>query len=210
MALSKHIQNLITNGEGQHLDFKFEISDARKIARTLSAFANSEGGTLLVGVRDNGAIAGIRTDEEVYMIESAAQVFCKPPVLFSFKNWEINGKNVLEIVVKESGTKPHLAPWKENEWKAFVRVKDENFIANSVQVEVWKRMYSEKQAVIKYSEQEQKLLTYLKVNEEISLRDFCRLCKIKYPLAKKILVNLISIGVLKIVLSESTATYKLL
>jgi predicted HTH transcriptional regulator len=205
--LSKHIQNLILQGEGQHLDFKFEISDAKKIARTLSAFANSNGGILLVGVRDNGAIAGIKTDEEVYMIESAAHIFCKPPVAFKYKNWQVDGKNVLEVIVEESESKPHLAPWKVGEWKAFVRVNDENFVANSVQVEVWKKHYSEGPTFVRYNRIEQELLAYLKVNNEISLRDFCRLCKIKYPLAKKILVNLITIGVLKIHFSESSATY---
>jgi len=53
-----HIQNLISEGEHQMLDFKFEISDSRRIARSLAAFANTDGGRLLVGVKDNGAIAG--------------------------------------------------------------------------------------------------------------------------------------------------------
>ena len=59
------IQRLIAEGEHLHQDFKFAISDARKIARTFSAFANAGGGHLLVGVKDNGVVAGIRTDEEI-------------------------------------------------------------------------------------------------------------------------------------------------
>ena len=43
-----HITKLIAEGEHQQLDFKFEISDAHKIARTLVAFANTGGGRLLV------------------------------------------------------------------------------------------------------------------------------------------------------------------
>ena len=67
--MNKYINNLISQGENLNLDFKFEISDAKKIARTFSAFANTKGGKLLIGVKDNGAIAGIRTDEEIFMIE---------------------------------------------------------------------------------------------------------------------------------------------
>ena len=52
------------------LDFKFEISDSKKIARTLVAFANTDGGRLLIGVKDNGSISGIRSEEEKYMIDS--------------------------------------------------------------------------------------------------------------------------------------------
>ena len=77
---TQYIQQLVAEGEHCHQDFKFEISDARKIARSLSAFANTEGGRLLVGVKDNGKIAGIRSEEEIYMIEAAANMYCQPKV----------------------------------------------------------------------------------------------------------------------------------
>ena len=64
---TEYIHLLIAEGEHQRQDFKFEISDARKIAKTLSAFANTDGGRLLIGVKDNGKIAGVRSDEEQYM-----------------------------------------------------------------------------------------------------------------------------------------------
>ena len=38
---TEYIHALIDEGEHQQQDFKFEISDARKIAKTLSAFANT-------------------------------------------------------------------------------------------------------------------------------------------------------------------------
>jgi len=52
--------------EGEHVsqDFKYFLSDTRKIARTLAAFANSKGGRLLVGVKDNGNIVGLKHQEE--------------------------------------------------------------------------------------------------------------------------------------------------
>ena len=60
---TQYIHQLVAEGEHDHQDFKFEISDARKIARSISAFANTGGGRLLVGVKDNGKIAGVRSDE---------------------------------------------------------------------------------------------------------------------------------------------------
>ncbi|WP_301747923.1 helix-turn-helix domain-containing protein [uncultured Duncaniella sp.] len=57
-----YIASLIEEGEYEHQDFKFAVSDARKIARSLSAFANNDGGRLLIGVKDNGAIAGVRNE----------------------------------------------------------------------------------------------------------------------------------------------------
>lgn len=198
---------MIGQGENQHLDFKFEISDAKKIARTFSAFANTGGGKLLVGVKDNGAISGIRTDEEVYMLESAADLYCRPRVPYTVKSWQADGKTILEVTIEESNEKPHMAPWKGDLWRAFVRVKDQNFIANAVQVQVWKNRRSGKPVLVKYNEIEKKLLQYLATNEEISLSGFTHLCKIKYPVAKRILVNLVAIGVLKIHFSEKITTF---
>ena len=98
---NKYIQDLINQGEHQRLDFKFEITDSRKIARTLVAFSNTDGGKLLIGVKDNGAIAGIKSIEEYHMIEAAAQMYCKPGINFDAKEWNIGGKKVLEISISK-------------------------------------------------------------------------------------------------------------
>jgi predicted HTH transcriptional regulator len=207
--LDTYIKNLIDQGENQHLDFKFEISDAKKIARTFSAFANSGGGKLLVGVKDNGVIAGIRTEEEIFMLESAADLFCQPKVEYFVKTWQINGKIILEVDIPESKLKPHLAPWKYNLWRAFIRVDDQNFLASSIQVAVWKKLLSGKETIIKYNVIEYSLFEYLKHNNVITLNEFCRLAKIKTPVAKKVLVNLVTIGVLSVKTYEKYSTFAL-
>ena len=92
------------------LDFKFEISDCKKIARSLVAFANTDGGRLLIGVKDNGVISGIRSEEEKHMIQTASEMFCNPNVYFQAKEWNINGKTVLEVIVPKSKYHKHKAP----------------------------------------------------------------------------------------------------
>lgn len=207
--IDPYIQGLIDQGENQHLDFKFEVSDAPKLARTFSAFANTEGGRLLIGVKDNGVIAGIRTEEEAYMIESSAHVFCTPKVEYTLKTWKIEGKVILEVIIPESQNKPHLAPWKEHIRKAFIRMEDENFVVNSVQVEIWKNKSSSQATLVEYKHEEEELLKYLNTHQEISMNGFCKLSKIKFPLAKKILVNLCTIGVVEIYYTEHSVNYRL-
>ena len=50
----------IGEGEHQRQDFKYKITDSAKLARTISAFANTDGGRLLIGVRDDGVLCGVR------------------------------------------------------------------------------------------------------------------------------------------------------
>lgn len=133
----KYIRTLIAQGEHQQLDFKFEISDARKIARTLSAFANTKGGRLLVGVKDNGRISGVRSDEEFYMIESAASLYCKPELGFDSHIHTIEGKNVLEIYISPAQKKPVYAQDERKRWMAYLRVRDESILAGIVQLRIW-------------------------------------------------------------------------
>jgi len=134
------ITKLIEQGEGLKLDFKFEVSDAAKIARSLTAFANTVGGVLLIGVNDDGSISGIKSEEELFMIEKAASNFCFPPVVFSSRNWRINGKNVLKIDIPKSIIAPHKAPDHNNELKVFVRIDDQNMLANGIQMKIWKKL----------------------------------------------------------------------
>ena len=84
-SLNSDLKKIIQGGENQQLDFKFEISDSRKIARTLVAFSNTDGGTLLIGVKDNGRIAGVRTDEEFFMVQAAAGMYCRPEIIIRVK-----------------------------------------------------------------------------------------------------------------------------
>lgn len=133
----KYIRSLIAQGEHQQLDFKFEITDARKIARTLSAFSNTLGGRLLVGVKDNGRISGIRSDEEYYMVESAAMLYCKPEVKFKSRIHSIEGKNVLEIYIPPVDLKPVYAKDDHKRWMAYIRVADESLLASVIQLRLW-------------------------------------------------------------------------
>jgi predicted HTH transcriptional regulator len=143
-SVATYIQKLIEQGENQQLDFKFEISDSRKIARTLCAFANTDGGTLLIGVKDNGRIAGVRTDEEYYMAEAAARMYCRPEISFATERWSVEGKTVLEIRIPPGTEKPYYALTDEGKWRAYRRVKDQNILAHPVWVKVWKRKSSPK------------------------------------------------------------------
>lgn len=205
-----HIQNLIQEGEHQMLDFKFEISDSRRIARSLAAFANTDGGRLLVGVKDNGAIAGVRSDEEIHMIEAAAEMYCQPPVRYSTEEWEINGKTVLEVIVPKDLAEKHKAPDNQGQYKIFVRVKDENLVADNVLIKVWRSNKLSRPAKITFTETEHLLLTYLTENKEITLGEFQQLAQIGRRKAEAILADFVIVGTIELVQTNQNTYFRLI
>jgi len=204
-----HLENLIAEGEHQQQDFKFRIDDSRKIARSLSAFANTDGGRLLVGVKDNGRIAGVRSDEEFHMVEAAAQLYTQPEVQFELRLWEVEKKSVLEIIIRKSTDRPHFAKDDKDQWKAYVRKDDQNIVANQVLQRVWKQKASRKGVGVAYTETEEKLFAHLRAEGSITFSKFCRMGQIHHKEAESILVKLICWDLIEMIISDKGYTYQL-
>jgi predicted HTH transcriptional regulator len=208
--MSNHVYDLIDQGEHQELDFKFEISDARKIARTLSAFSNTDGGKLLIGVKDNGKIAGVRSEEEYHMIEAAASLYCRPEIDFSVKRWNVQGKTVLEVDIPSLDRRPCLAKNEENRWLAYVRVGDQNFLASNVLIRVWQKESRRSGILLEYGDPQEILLEYLQTHKSITVSKFCRLARIRKQLAEEILSDLIVLEVLDAEVTEKGTKYHII
>lgn len=141
---SYYIASLIEQGEHEQQDFKFAIPDARKIARSLSAFANHSGGRLLVGVKDNGNIAGVRSEEDVYMIEQAAEMHCVPPQEIRVTPFKVDGGlMVVRVEIEPSKLRPVCVREADGQLKAYYRVRDENILATPLMVRAWRRASSD-------------------------------------------------------------------
>lgn len=188
---NEYIYGLIGEGEHTQQDFKFEISDARKIAKSLSAFSNTIGGRLLIGVKDNGRIAGIRSDEEIYMIEAAAQVYCEPQVEFGLKDYRIEGRTVLEVTIPEAENKPVLAKDENGKGWAYLRIADENILATPIHLRVWREAKSPKGCLVTYTDREQQLLSCMQEQGEVSFSRLCRLSGLPRPVTESLLAKFI-------------------
>lgn len=204
----KYLTGLIQRGEDLHTDFKFEISDSKKIARSFSAFANTDGGRLLVGVKDNGKISGIRSEEEVFMVQAAATMYTKPRMNPDFRYWKYQKMQVLEVIIPKSSSAVYYAPDEAGKWKAYVRVRDENLPAPLVLEKIWKKQNS-KGILLKYSVAESQLLSFLAENTEINVKAYTRLSLISDAEAMEILSDLAVLKVLTYKIDSSGLTFKL-
>ncbi|HMW12378.1 MAG TPA: ATP-binding protein [Chitinophagales bacterium] len=120
------LEKLIAKGEGEQLDFKQSISNAKKIAKTLVAFANTTGGKLLIGVNDSGLIVGCEIEEEMYMIDLAITQYCQPKIAVEFSVYEFDEMlNVLVVDVKNNSIKQAYFSLDDNdEWQYYIRHRD--------------------------------------------------------------------------------------
>lgn len=192
------IKQLIFIGENEQLDFKQTIADAYKIAKTISAFANANGGRLLIGVKDNKSICGIKTDEEKYMIDMAATMYCKPAVAIEYIEHEIEKKTILECIVIESETKPVFALDIEKKWTIYCRENDKTHKAGLITFEILKQNNFLKAPASRYSNLESDIIKILNLKEKNSLKDLLELSNFKKRTLIKCLVNLVKLNLVKI------------
>lgn len=196
------IDRLIAEGEHETQDFKFAISDARKIARSLSAFANRSGGRLLIGVKDNGAIAGVRNEEDIYVIEQAASMYCRPAQQLrftAFRAGEGEGAIVIRAEIDPSAERPVQAMDIDGRWKSYFRVADENILASPLMVKAWRRRASSEPMQLSVGVVEQTLLSMLRERESVSPDDFITAACVSRRLGEDIITRLYALGVIDFV-----------
>ncbi len=190
-----YIEELITHGEHERQDFKFRIADSRKIARSIAAFANHAGGRLLIGVKDNGIVAGVSSEEEIYMVEQAASMYCRPPQPVEFVNHNVHGKIVVEAIIGIADTRPVTAPDEHGNYVAYYRVADENVVVGRVHERV---MSESGAATISLGERERRLLDYIGSHGAITVKGATRLLHCSDEVAEQIVVAMCRMGIAEI------------
>lgn len=201
--------DLIAEGEHVRQDFKFKIDEQRKIARTLCAFANTEGGRLLIGVNDKRKIVGCNPDEELKLIENASRVFCQPEVKFTSRVWQEDFRLVLEIDVQVSNDKPHKAMDDEGTWRPYIRIQDQTTAVNKIIERVW---YEKKNLTLlpnELDEEEKTILNIIQHEQPITLSKLYKKANMQLRKVDKTLVFLIYRDLVDFLFEKDGIHYKI-
>ena len=179
----QYIQSLIKEGEHQQQDFKYRVSDAKKLAKSVSAFANTEGGRLLIGVRDDGNMSGVRDEEEIYMMHQAAYRYCRPQASIKFDTYQVapphtanGGRGLRTIViatVPPSDKRPICAIDDEGHQRAYIRIDDENIVASPVHLAIWREAQNPQGTMMTYTDTVRKLIGTLQ-GQRLTLNQLVR------------------------------------
>jgi len=194
MSWEHPLQRLIDEGEHQQQDFKYKITDACKLAKSVSAFANTDGGRLLIGVRDDGHISGVRSEEEIYMMRSAASDYCRPAADISFATLKVEGRTVVVASVHESARKPVRALCDDSRWRAYIRLADENIVASPVHLRIWRDELSDRGQLVSIGDNENSVMHILDADTGLTLNQVVRRSGVQRQQVVVILARLIRYG----------------
>lgn len=101
----------IALGEHSRQQFKRSFSNPDALAAELAAFANSGGGTLLIGVNDDGSLAGLDAAELRrlnQMLSNVSSQHVRPPVHPHTDNVQTHAGLVMVVAVPNGLAKPYL------------------------------------------------------------------------------------------------------
>ena len=197
-----YLQRLIDEGEHQQQDFKYKVTDACKLAKSVSAFANTDGGRLLVGVRDDGHLSGVRSEEEKYMLQEAATHYCHPAADITFETFVAEGRTIVVATVPKAKHKPIKALGDDGRWKAYIRVADENIVASPVHLRIWRDEQTAKGLLVNIGEEERQVMRALDGPPGITLRQVERTSGVGHHRTVNILARLVRFGLAKCQFNE--------
>ncbi len=195
----KELFRLVQKGEGQHLEFKLKSNHPDKICKEVIAFANSEGGHLLIGVSDDKQLKGLRfPNEDHYVLQQAFSQYIQPAVDYSEELVSLaNGRSVLVYFIPKSEYSPHY--YLEGDKKiAFVRSNDQSVKASHEMKAILKERKKDKSYRFSFQEKEKRLLEYLDEHEAITVSEFMKLANVDRKKASRTLVLLSLSNVLSI------------
>ena len=81
-------------------------------------------------------------------------------------------------------------------------MKDENIVANSILIKVWKHEKDKNNIQITFTDEEMLLLRYLNEHKKISFDEFMEISHLNKKAAERILINFILIGMVKMEMTD--------
>ena len=106
----------IAQGEGAKTEFKRDDVRPEQLAVVMASFANMNGGVILLGVADDGSIAGLaRKNPQEWLMDTVVGRHIHPAILPDYEELAIDGKAVAVVEVHEGMGKPYVVRHKDRE-----------------------------------------------------------------------------------------------
>ncbi len=98
----------VERGEDLHTEFKEYLPNNEDLAKEIVAFANTDGGQIIIGVSNNGQIIGVSNlDEVLRKVDDVAYNRCEPPITVLSETVKVEDKYVVVINVPKGDQRPY-------------------------------------------------------------------------------------------------------
>lgn len=205
MTLSE-LKRLASGGESQFLEFKQYASVLSQITEEIVGFLNSRGGKLLIGVKDDGVLVGLKYPEDDlnYLKESVSE-FIKPAFELNAEIIPVTAKKaVLLLQIPEGEDKPYAVLDPQTDRRAvFYRVEDECIKASRELRSILKHKNRERGQTIQYTELEATVLKIIEQDKKITKRELVNKTPFNSRNISDCLIRLVTSKVLSIIPSNS-------
>ncbi len=129
----RELEELIVNGENSGVEFKRDDLRPEQLAREVVALANLQGGRILLGVEDDGAISGVRRDDlEQWVMDAVFGHAVHPLILPFYEEVVIDERRVAVITVTQGVSKPYVVRHRGRE-DIYIRVGSTSRLATREQ-----------------------------------------------------------------------------
>ena len=126
MTTRTELMDIIANGENSRVEFKRDDIRIDDLAKVLVAFSNLEGGMVLLGVEDDGAVAGLVRDNVEEWVMTACRDKIHPAIIPFFEIVrDLESSRHVAVIRVPQGSGVHTL-WHNNSNRYLIRVGTQN------------------------------------------------------------------------------------
>ena len=121
------VEDTMFSGESKNIEYKVSLPDkSEKYMKTIVAFANTQGGKLIVGVDDKThQIVGVENDVLFQLMDGIANAVsdsCVPQIIPDIEPQTVDGKTVIVVTVEAGKNRPYYLKSKGKDNGTYIRV----------------------------------------------------------------------------------------
>ena len=127
MGYEKMARDTLFSGESKNIEYKVTLPDkSEKYMKTIVAFANTQGGKLIVGIDDKThEIVGVENEILFQVMDGIANAVsdsCMPQIIPDIEPQTVDGKTVIVVSVEAGKNRPYYLKSKGKENGTYIRV----------------------------------------------------------------------------------------
>ena len=131
--LKAELLEIIANGENSGVEFKRDDIRTEQLAKEIVAFANFQGGRIILGVEDDGAISGLQQNNTQEWVLNVFRDKVFPQIIPYYEELRTDGAHRVAVITIASGiSKPYMRKH-DNREEIFIRMGNRSELASREQ-----------------------------------------------------------------------------